>query len=51
MHNELVPIKHIQAIFGHRSLAALQRYIDVTEKDKEVDKEMEIATLSFRSKK
>jgi len=45
MHNERVPIKHIQSISGHRSLAALQRYIDVTEKDKE----MAIATLSFRS--
>ena len=45
MHNERVPIKHIQSISGHRNLAALQRYIDVTEKDKE----MAIATLSFRS--
>ena len=45
MHNERVPIKHIQSISGHRSLSALQRYIDVTEKDKE----MAIATLSFRS--
>ncbi len=46
MHNERVPIKHIQSISGHRSLAALQRYIDVTEQDKE----RAIATLSFRSK-
>lgn len=45
MHNERVPIKHIQSISGHKSLSALQRYIDVTEKDKE----MAIATLSFRS--
>ncbi|MBW4421911.1 MAG: site-specific integrase [Myxacorys californica WJT36-NPBG1] len=44
MHNERVPIKHIQSISGHKSLSALQRYIDVTEKDKE----MTIATLSFR---
>ncbi|MBL1179063.1 MAG: phage integrase family protein [Pantanalinema sp. GBBB05] len=44
MHNERVPIKHIQSISGHKSLSALQRYIDVTEKDKE----MAIATLSFR---
>jgi integrase/recombinase XerD len=45
MHNERVPIKHIQSISGHKSLSALQRYIDVTEKDKE----MAIATLGFRS--
>lgn len=45
MHNARVPIKHIQSISGHKSLSALQRYIDVTEKDKE----MAIATLSFRS--
>ncbi len=45
MHNERVPIKHIQSISGHKGLSALQRYIDVTEKDKE----MAIATLSFRS--
>ncbi|WP_225913858.1 tyrosine-type recombinase/integrase [Leptolyngbya ohadii] len=45
MHNERVPIKHIQSISGHKSLSALQRYIDVTEKDKE----MAIVTLSFRS--
>jgi integrase/recombinase XerD len=45
MHNERVPIKHIQSISGHKSLSALQRYIDVTEKDKE----MAINTLSFRS--
>jgi len=44
MHNERVPIKHIQSISGHKSLSALQRYIDVTEKDKEVA----ISTLSFR---
>ena len=41
MHDERVPIKHIQSISGHKSLSALQRYIDVTEKDKE----MAIATL------
>jgi integrase/recombinase XerD len=45
MHNQRVPIKHIQSISGHKSLSALQRYIDVTDKDKE----MAIATLSFRS--
>jgi integrase/recombinase XerD len=45
MHNQRVPIKHIQSISGHKSLSALQRYIDVTEKDKE----MAVATLSFRS--
>jgi len=45
MHNQRVPIKHIQSISGHKSLSALQRYIDVTEKDKE----MAVSTLSFRS--
>jgi integrase/recombinase XerD len=45
MHNQRVPIKHIQSISGHKSLSALQRYIDVTEKDKE----MAIASLNFRS--
>lgn len=44
MHNQRVPIKHIQSISGHRSLASLQKYIEVTEQDKE----MAIATLSFR---
>lgn len=44
MHNARVPIRHIQSISGHRSLAALQRYIDVTEKDQE----LAIGTLSFR---
>jgi integrase/recombinase XerD len=44
MYNQRVHIKHIQSIFGHKSLSALQRYIDVIEKDKE----MAIATLGFR---
>ncbi len=53
MHNERVPIKHIQSISGHKSLSALQRYIDVTEKDKEMARRFadtaRVATLSFRS--
>lgn len=44
MHNAGVPIKHIQEISGHRTLAALQRYVEVTEQDKEAA----IAALSFR---
>jgi len=44
MHNARVPIKHIQTISGHKTLSALQRYVDVTEKDKEAA----IAALSFR---
>lgn len=35
MHNARVPIKHIQSISGHKTLAALQAYIEVTEQDKE----------------
>jgi integrase/recombinase XerD len=53
MHKERVPIKHIQSISGHKSLSALQRYIDVTEKDKEMARcfadTSRVATLSFRS--
>jgi integrase/recombinase XerD len=53
MHNERVPIKHIQSISGHKSLSALQRYIDVTEKDKEMAccsaDTARVATMSFRS--
>ncbi|MBI4779709.1 MAG: tyrosine-type recombinase/integrase [Oscillatoriophycideae cyanobacterium NC_groundwater_1537_Pr4_S-0.65um_50_18] len=45
MHNARVPIKHIQTISGHKTLAALQRYVEVTEQDKEAA----IATLSFRT--
>ncbi|MCU0570497.1 MAG: site-specific integrase [Oculatellaceae cyanobacterium Prado106] len=44
MHNSRVPIKHIQEISGHRTLSALQRYIDVTDEDKK----RAIATLSFQ---
>lgn len=43
MHNARVPIKHIQSISGHKTLAALQAYIEVTEQDKEAA----IATLSY----
>ncbi len=45
MHNARVPIKHIQTISGHKTLAALQRYVEVTEQDKEAA----IAALSFRN--
>ena len=38
-----VPLRHIQAISGHRTLAALERYLGVTEKQKE----SAIATLDF----
>lgn len=34
MHNAGVPLRHIQAISGHSSLAALQVYLDVTDEDK-----------------
>jgi len=44
MHNARVPIKHIQTISGHKTLAALQRYVEVTEQDKEAA----IAALSFK---
>lgn len=30
-----VPLRHIQAISGHRSLSALERYLGVTEKQKQ----------------
>jgi integrase/recombinase XerD len=44
MHNARVPIKHIQTISGHKTLAVLQRYVEVTEQDQEAA----IAALSFR---
>ena len=34
MHNAGVPLRHIQAISGHRSLTSLERYLGVTEKQK-----------------
>jgi integrase/recombinase XerD len=43
MHNAGVPIKHIQEISGHKTLAALQRYVEVTDQDKEAA----IAALNF----
>ncbi len=30
-----VPLRHIQAISGHRTLAALERYLGVTDQQKE----------------
>jgi integrase/recombinase XerD len=38
-----VPLRHIQAISGHRTLGALERYLGVTEKQKQ----SAIATLDF----
>ncbi len=38
-----VPLRHIQAISGHRTLAALERYLGVTEQQKS----SAIATLDF----
>ncbi len=35
MHNANVPMRHIQSISGHRTLAALARYLDVTEEQKQ----------------
>ena len=35
LHNEGVPLRIIQTISGHKSLATLQKYLEVTEKDKE----------------
>ena len=38
-----VPLRHIQAISGHKTLAALERYLGVTEQQKE----SAISTLDF----
>lgn len=38
-----VPLRHIQAISGHRTLAALERYLGVTDKQKQ----HAISTLDF----
>ncbi len=35
MHNAGVPMRHIQSISGHRTLAALARYLDVTDEQKQ----------------
>ncbi|MEB3191172.1 MAG: tyrosine-type recombinase/integrase [Snowella sp.] len=35
MHNAGVPLCHIQEISGHRSLATLQRYLEVSSEQKE----------------
>ena len=43
MSDSGVPLRHIQAISGHRTLAALERYLGVTEQQKE----SAIATLNF----
>ena len=40
-----VPLRHIQAISGHKTLAALERYLGVTEQQKE----NAISTLNFLS--
>jgi integrase/recombinase XerD len=38
-----VPLRHIQSISGHRTLAALERYLGVTDEQKQ----NAIATLVF----
>jgi integrase/recombinase XerD len=38
-----VPLRHIQSISGHRTLAALERYLGVTDQQKQ----SAIATLDF----
>ena len=38
-----VPLRHIQAISGHKTLSALERYLGVTEQQKE----SAIATWDF----
>jgi integrase/recombinase XerD len=43
MSDSGVPLRHIQAISGHRTLAALERYLGVTEEQKETA----ISTLNF----
>lgn len=43
MSDSGVPLRHIQAISGHKTLAALERYLGVTEQQKE----SAIATLDF----
>ena len=43
MSNSGVPLRHIQSISGHRSLAALERYLGVTDQQKE----SAISTLVF----
>ena len=43
MHNAGIPLRHIQAISGHESLAALQKYLEV----KDEDKLSAIQSLSF----
>ena len=43
MSDSGVPLRHIQAISGHKTLAALERYLGVTEQQKE----SAISTLDF----
>ena len=38
-----VPLRHIQAISGHKTLASLERYLGVTEQQKQTA----ISTLDF----
>lgn len=40
-----IPLRHIQSISGHRTLAALERYLEVTDQQKE----NAIATLEFEN--
>lgn len=43
MSDSGIPLRHIQSISGHRTLAALERYLGVTDQQKE----NAIATLDF----
>ena len=43
MSDSGVPLRHIMAISGHRTLAALERYLGVTEQQKDTA----ISTLDF----
>jgi integrase len=43
MSDSGVPLRHIQAISGHRTLAALERYLGVTDQQKQ----RAISTLDF----
>ena len=43
MSDARVPLRHIQSIYGHRTLAALERYLGVTDQQKQ----NAISTLNF----
>ncbi|WP_292788993.1 integrase [uncultured Nostoc sp.] len=43
MHRSRVPLKVIQKIYGHRTLSALQKYLEVLDEDLE----SAVSTLRF----